>query len=111
MKENFEKDFQSLEQDWRAVGGYSFEAMQEVAAELEGEHVAAKIAELAKSDDVLPDPAALKMLEEMKPGSGEIVMQRMKKLQREAHERENKLANQSALRKYGRAIISGFKNF
>src|SRR5436305_2106242 len=79
---------QAIRNDWETVGGHIDAAMQEVAIELGGEELADRIALEAVSDEPLPNPDALKMLEELFPGSAERVMTRMGEIQKETHARE-----------------------
>jgi len=111
MPNNMEQVGRSESRDWEAVGGYISDAMQEVAGDLGGEQLAAYIAELAVSDDLLPNPTALKYLEDSFPGSAEIVLVRSSEIQQENHERELATMQKPSVRKYGRAIIEGFMSF
>ena len=106
-----EQDFMGLQQDWEAVGGYLSAAMQDVALELGGEELANKVALVGSSDGVLPNPDALKMLEDLSPGSAEFVMTRMAEIQQDTHQRELDEIRKPSLRKYGKAILDGFASF
>jgi len=111
MPNNMKQVGRSLSRDWEAVGGYLSDAMQEVAGDLGGEKLAAHIAELAVSDDLLPNPTALKYLEDSFPGSAEIVLVRSSEIQQETHEREFTAIQNLSVRKHGRAILEGFMSF
>jgi hypothetical protein len=97
-----------IEQDWQEVGGYLSAAMQEVALELGGEKLAESVALAGMSDDVLPNPDVLKMLEDLRSGSAERVMTRMSEIQQETHQREVAEMRKLSLRKYGKAVLDGF---
>ncbi|MDB5171179.1 MAG: hypothetical protein JWO35_873 [Candidatus Saccharibacteria bacterium] len=106
-----EQEFAGLQQDWEAVGGYLSTAMQEVALGLGGEDLASKVALVGASDSALPNPGALKMLEDLSPGSAEFVMTRMTKIQQETHQRKVAEMRKPSLRKYGKAVLDGFASF
>lgn len=106
-----EQDIEAIRGDWVAVGEYLSSAMYEVATELGGEELATQIAKLAASDDVLPNPAALKMLEDTFPGSTETIMERMSDIQQEQHQREIDEIRKPAPRKLGKAMVDGFASF
>jgi len=108
MKLGIEQDFTGLQQDQEAVGGYLSTAMQEVAMNLGGEELAGKVAIAAVSDEVFPNPAALRLLEDSQPGSAELVMSKTQEIQQETHQREINALRKPTLRKYGRAILEGF---
>lgn len=99
---------QPMQRDWQAVGGYLAAAMREIAADLGGEEFATQITDLAISDDVLPNPAALKMLEDSFPGSAERVLIRSSEIQRETHQQELAALRKPNLRRNGRVILEGF---
>ena len=111
MTNGNEQDVHSSRVGWERVGGYLSDAMQEVAGDLGGEEFATHIAELAVSDDLLPNPTALKYLEDSFPGSAELVMIRSTEIQQETHEREFSAIQKSSVRKYGRTILEGFMSF
>jgi hypothetical protein len=106
-----EQDFKGFQQDWEAVGGYLSSALHEVATDLGGEELASRVALAATSDEVLPNPPALKMLEDIHPGSAKLVLTRTQEIQQETHQRELNASNKPNLRKYGRAILEGFASF
>jgi hypothetical protein len=108
MTSGMEQDAHSVRADWEAVGGYLTAAMQDVATDLGGEEFAGHIANLAASDEVLPNPAALEMLEASFPGSAEQVLARSSEIQHETHRRELAAIQKPRVRKYGRAILEGF---
>lgn len=101
----------SLQQSWQAVGGYLSTAMQEVALELGGEDLAERIAAAAASDEALPNPDALSLLEELHPGSAELVLSRSEEIQQDTHQRELDAIRKPSLRKYGKAILDGLASF
>jgi len=72
-----EQDAARLREDRERVGGYLSSALKEIATSLGGEEFAAKIADIARvTNSAWPDPNALKLLEELYPGSAEQVMSR-----------------------------------
>jgi len=93
--------------NWKAVGDYIFIAMQEVATELGGDELSERIALESISDDALPNPAALKTLEMLSPGSADRVITRAGEVQKQDHERELAELRKPSLRKYGRALLNG----
>jgi hypothetical protein len=95
----------SLSRDWEAVGGYLSNAMQEVAVDLGGEEFADYIVDISRSDEVLPNPIALKLLEDSFPGSAELVMARSAEIQQQAFESELASIQKTSVRKYGRAML------
>jgi uncharacterized membrane protein len=100
-----------INRDWEAVGCYFATAMQEVSTELGGEELAARVSIAAISDEVLPNPGALKILEDIRPGSVERVMTRVEEMQKEIHARELSEIRKLSLRKYGKAILNGFNSY
>jgi uncharacterized membrane protein len=105
---NRAQDLHAVRGDWETVGDYLSTAIQEVATELGNEEFASGIAALAVSDEVLPNPDALKLLEDTYPGSAERVMARMSEIQRETHQRELAEVRKPRIREYGRATLEGF---
>ena len=71
--------------DWSAVGHYILSAIREVSSELGGDELAARVILVAQTDEILPNPAALELLEELYPGSAEQVMTRSIEIQERAH--------------------------
>ncbi len=113
MDANFdrEQELTDTPQAWEAVGGHLSAAMQEVAVDLGGEDLASKVALVGASDSVLPNPDALKMLEDLSPGSAERVMTKMAEIQQDTHQHELDEIRKPSLRKYGKAILGGFASF
>ena len=105
---SMEKDTQALYLDLERVGRYLSTAITEVAVELGGEQLSTRVIEAAVSDGTLPNPLALKLLEEKSPGSVERVMERSEALQKETHEYERKSLHQYTIRQYGHAVLEGF---
>ena len=108
MIQNMEQDMQALRRDWERVGSYLSTAMNDVATELGGEALATRVNEAAVSDEVLPNPAALKLLESLYPGSAEQVMTRSEAIQQESYERERAALKKPSLRQYGHAMLEGY---
>lgn len=88
MNEGLNHDMQAMRGDWQAVGGFLSAAMREVAIEFGGEEFAAEVSDLAASDGLLPNPGALRRLEDAYPGSAGMVIARMCEIQEEAHRQE-----------------------
>lgn len=109
--QSIERELMGPQQDWKAIGGYLTVAMQEVALELGGEELASKVALVGTSDSVLPNPNALKLLEDLRPGSAEIVLTRMAEIQQDTNYHELDEICKSSLRKYGKAVLDGFASF
>ncbi|HET8992080.1 MAG TPA: hypothetical protein VFN31_03555 [Candidatus Saccharimonadales bacterium] len=98
---------QTIHNDWEEVGGHLSVAMQEVSLELGGEELAERIAIEVATNQVLPNPNALKLLEELYPGSAEKVMTLSEEIQKITQERELAELKQPSLRKYGGALLRG----
>jgi hypothetical protein len=109
MREGLPQDMQAIRGDWQAVGDYLSEAMHAVAIDSGGEEFATKVSDLAATGELLPNPDALKILEETYPGSAEIVMARMAEIQQEVHKRELAELRKPSIRRYGEAILKGFE--
>jgi hypothetical protein len=105
----FERAAQDLEDAFIDVGHDMTTAMHEVAFELGGEEYAAEITATA-SVPGLPNPQALKMLQDRDPGSAERVMDRAKQIADARHEQELAELKSHKLRRYGGAILQGFSS-
>lgn len=108
MDKSLERDEKVLRDDWEKVGNFISMALHDVAVELGGEGLAERVGEAAFSSGVLPNPTALKMLEELHPGSADQVLTRASKLQSETHQKESAKFRKSKIRTYGKALIDGF---
>lgn len=106
-----EQGLQNIQGDWEAVGRYITTAMQEVALGIGGEELADRVALAAVSDDVFPDVAALRILEDLQPGSVELVLTRASEIQDEAHQREIAALHSQRPRRYGRTLLEGLTSF
>ncbi len=110
---DFEVDASVLRSDWQAVGGYLLLALHEVANDLGGKELAKKIGDIAVSGDILPNPEALKTLEEIQEGTAKRVFARSSEIQRAAHQRDlaeiSKRKDNS--KKYGRNVIKSYAIF
>ena len=106
-----EQDFKMLQQGWKAVGGDLLAAMQEIALEVGGDELAKDVILAGTSDSALPNPVALRILEDLSPGSAERVMIRSSEIQQEAHQRKVAEIRKPSLRKYGKGILDGFSSF
>lgn len=109
MEHGLERDAQNIRGDWEKVGEYFSAAMEEIAIDVGGVDFASDVAALAESEEVLPNPEALQMLESKYPGSGQMVMQRMGELQNEAHQRERAELYRPRSSRIGKAIINAFR--
>jgi hypothetical protein len=83
------QDAERLREDGERVGGYLSAALKEIATFLGGEEFAAKITDIARiAGTTWPNPDALRVLNELYPGSAEQVMSRAEVIQQEIHEHE-----------------------
>ncbi len=97
----------TLRQSFEEVGGYLHAGLSEVAEELGGEELTSRIAALAATESVLPNPAALQALENIQKGAARRVMDRAGEIQREAHKRERAELLQPGFLKYAGSVIRG----
>jgi hypothetical protein len=96
---------QAIEQSWQAVGGYLTEAILETAESIGDPELIERVAKTAASADVLPDPAALLLLESVQAGAAELVITRAAEIQKQAHELE--LAGVNSFRHKAKALGRG----
>ena len=107
MDKCIEEGQRGIKKDWDAVGSFISASLQEIATELGGEELAESISLAAVSDDALPNPSALKMLEDIHPGSAEMVITRSVDIQRETHQRELAESRMPRIKQYGKAVLRG----
>ncbi len=81
VKKNPEIIYENPDNDWEALGIYFSKAIKEVAFELDGQELAARVGLPGDANDSLPGLDALLILEDISPGSIERVMLRMEALQ------------------------------
>lgn len=110
MNENQRRITDSIRQDWVAVGSDLKTAMEEVAEELGGEDFRTRVSVVAASKDVLPDPAALILLNSNFPGSAEAVIERAELIARQRREMLTKDASRPAkkLKALGQGMLRVF---
>lgn len=100
--------FETVGESFRLVGVDMFQAMNEVAYEIGGDNFADEVVEVAFNDyDVLPNPAALRLLVERNPNAAIEVMVRSSEIQKQRHQEEldTRFPIQSRLRKIGKGIL------
>lgn len=85
--------------------------MHEVATDLGGEELADRVAQEAASDGLLPNANGLKLLEDLHPGSTDLVITRMSEIRHETNQRELAESRKPSIRKYGKALMDGFASF
>ncbi len=96
-----EQSFQNFDAAWQEVGGHLAQAIREVATDLGGQEFAASVGEAAETEGQLPNPEALRLLQDHYPGAADRVIARMSEIGDE--ERQG-----NRLRRCGRAVIAGF---
>lgn len=97
---------EAIERDWRAVGGYLAQAMIEAAESTGDVELIKRVADIAKQDEILPDPTALILLEKARPGISEKVIARSAEIQYEVMKQEilEHGSFKARLRRIGRTI-------
>ena len=100
---------QFLEADWTVVAGYMYTALQEVAMELGGEEMLARVTTNGDDDSALPTAEIMEMLKDIDPDVVEKIFTRTSEIQQEAHRQQIKDLQRPT--RYGKAILRGFTSF
>lgn len=93
------EELQVFKEAWQEVGESLSTALYEIAAEIGGEELAARVAQAATSENTFPNPEALRLLEEYSPGAAARVMDRMSEIEQETQQRMRARAT-------GRGVVS-----
>ena len=96
----------------KRVGDFIYLAMMEIAEEIGGEALVERVSDIAMvAEGTLPNPEALSVLEEAKPGAAKEVMDRAECIQIKTQESELRALNAASQIKRGRALLSRFNPF